>query len=191
MGMLDTGRNFYPKEDIMLLLDAMSYNKMNYFHWHISDSASFPMYSSRRPEMAYYGAYSTREVYYPEDITQIVEYAKLRGINVIPELDGPAHANAGWQWGEDSGKGKLVVCADKNEPWFKVSKDIPSGQMNPTNPELYTVLEELYRDMMDYFDPEMVHMGGDGVSFKCWQNSKEIQEYLAANGREAVSQELF
>lgn len=29
------------------------------------------------------------------------------------------------------------------------------------------------------------------MSFKCWQNSKEIKEYLAANGREPVSQEFF
>lgn len=29
------------------------------------------------------------------------------------------------------------------------------------------------------------------MSFKCWQNSEEIKEYLAANGREAVSQEFF
>ena len=29
------------------------------------------------------------------------------------------------------------------------------------------------------------------MSFKCWQNSAEIKEYLAANGREAVSQEFF
>lgn len=189
--MLDTARNYYPKEDIMKFLDAMSYNKMNYFHWHITDATSFPMYSSRRPEMAYYGAYSPRDVYYPEDITQIVEYAKLRGIKVIPELDGPAHVNAGWQWGEKEGKGKLVLCADTNEPWFEVGKEPPSGQFNPINPELYSILGELYKDMMDYFDPEMVHMGGDGVSFKCWQNSQEIKEYLAANNREPISQEYF
>uniref|UniRef100_A0A0N7ZD94 beta-N-acetylhexosaminidase n=1 Tax=Scylla olivacea TaxID=85551 RepID=A0A0N7ZD94_SCYOL len=189
--MLDTGRNFYPKEDIMQLMDAMSQNKMNYFHWHISDSASFPMYSSRRPEMAYYGAYSPREVYYPEDITEIVNYAKLRGIKVIPEMNGPAHTNAGWQWGEKEGLGKLVLCTDNTKPWFEIGKEPPTGQVNPINPELYSVLEELYRDMMDYFDPEMVHMGGDDVSFKCWQNSEEIKEYLAANGREAVSQEFF
>lgn len=75
--MVDTGRNYFPKEDLMRMLDAMSQNKMNYFHWHITDSASFPMYSNRRPEMAYYGAYSARKIYYPEDITEIVQYAKV------------------------------------------------------------------------------------------------------------------
>ncbi|KAK3864073.1 hypothetical protein Pcinc_030216 [Petrolisthes cinctipes] len=189
--MLDTGRNFYPKEDLMRMLDAMSQNKMNYFHWHITDSASFPMYSNRRPEMAYYGAYSPRKIYYPEDITQIVQYAKLRGIQVIPELDAPAHAAAGWSWGEKEGKGKLVLCTEKGQPWFEVGKEPPSGQLNPVNPELYPILGELYKDMIEFFDPDMIHMGGDDVSFRCWQNANEIKEYLAANNREANSREYF
>merc|ERR1719357_2085818 len=114
-------------------MDSMSYNKLNYFEWHINDAASFPMYSNRRPEMAYYGAYTSRKVYYPEDIKDIVEYANIRGISVIPELDGPAHASAGWQWGEKENKGKPVLCTDSQEPWFAQSKEPPSGQMNPLN----------------------------------------------------------
>jgi len=191
--MLDTGRNYFPKEDLMRLMDSMAYNKMNYFHWHITDAASFPMYSNRRPEMAYYGAYSSRKVYYPEDIKEIVEYANMRGISIIPELDGPAHASAGWQWGEKEGKGKLVLCtgAEANQPWFELAKEPPSGQFNPVNTELYNIMGELYRDFMDYFDPEMVHMGGDDVSFKCWGNAPEITDYLAAQGKDPVSREFF
>jgi len=37
----------------------------------------------------------------------------------------------------------------------------------------------------------MVHMGGDDVSFKCWQNSEEIQKFFTANNREASSREYF
>ncbi|XP_037776157.1 chitooligosaccharidolytic beta-N-acetylglucosaminidase-like [Penaeus monodon] len=189
--MLDTGRNFYPKEDLMKLFDSMAYNKMNYFHWHMNDAASFPMYSNRVPKMTYYGAYDARKVYYPKDIRDIVEYANLRGISVIPEIGGPAHNAAGWQWAEKEGKGKLALCTDSNEPWFELSKEPPSGQMNPVNPEVYPILGELYRDLMDYFDPEMVHMGGDDVSFKCWQSSEEIQQYLSQNKLESTSRQYF
>ncbi|ROT81164.1 hypothetical protein C7M84_000080 [Penaeus vannamei] len=132
-----------------------------------------------------------RKVYYPEDIREIVEYANLRGISVIPEIGGPAHNAAGWQWAQKEGKGKLALCTDSNEPWFELSKEPPSGQINPINPEVYPILGELYRDLMDYFDPEMVHMGGDDVSFKCWQSSEEIQQYLSQNKRESTSREYF
>lgn len=153
------------------------------------------MYSNRIPQMAYYGSYSPRKVYYPQDIREIVTYARKRGISVIPELTAPAHTAAGWQWGEKEGKGKLVLCtheqAEADQPWFQLGKEPPSGQINAVNPEVYPVLGEIYRDMMDYFDPEFFHMGGDDVSFKCWQNAPEIKEYLAANGREPSSREYF
>ncbi|XP_064102478.1 chitooligosaccharidolytic beta-N-acetylglucosaminidase-like [Macrobrachium nipponense] len=188
--MLDTSRNFYPKEDLMRLIDTMAQNKMNYFQWHITDAASFPMYSEHRPEMAYYGAYSSRKVYYPKDIKKIVEYARLRGINVVPEISGPAQNNAGWQWGEKNGKGRLVLCAGE-KPWFDHVKEPVDGHLNPVNPEVYNVLGEIYKDAVEYFDPEMVHFGGDGVSFKCWQNSNDIKEYLAANALESNSEQMF
>ena len=41
----------------------MSYNKMNVFHWHLTDTQSFPFVSKRVPEMADYGAYSSRYFY--------------------------------------------------------------------------------------------------------------------------------
>lgn len=189
--MLDTGRNFYPKEEIMSLLDTMATNKLNTFHWHISDSASFPMYSQRQPQMTYYGAYSPRKVYYPDDIREIVNYANLRGIRVIPELDAPAHTGAGWNFGEQSGKGKLVLCTEKDMPWFEMCKEAPCGQLNPINPEVYNVLSDLYKDIIEAFNPEFVHMGGDDTSFKCWSKSPEITNFLRLQQKEANTRELF
>jgi len=189
--MLDTGRNFYPKEEIMSLLDTMATNKLNTFHWHISDSASFPMYSQRQPQMAYYGAYSPNKVYYPADIREIVTYANLRGIRVIPEIDAPAHTGAGWNFGERAGKGKLVLCNDQDTPWFNLCKEPPCGQLNPTNPEVYNVLSDLYKDLIETFNPEFVHMGGDDTSFKCWSNSPEITNFLKNQQKEADTRGLF
>lgn len=189
--MLDTGRNFYPKEDIMSLLDTMSTNKLNTFHWHITDAASFPLYSHRQPQMTYYGAYEPSKVYYPQDVREIVEYANQRGIRVIPEIDTPAHAGAGWNFGEQEGKGKLVLCNDPEDVWFQNCKEPPCGQLNPTNPEVYGVLKNLYSDLLESFNPEFVHMGGDDTSFKCWQNSEEIKSFLRNQNREVNSQELF
>ncbi|XP_076059844.1 chitooligosaccharidolytic beta-N-acetylglucosaminidase-like [Oratosquilla oratoria] len=188
--MLDTGRNYYSKDSILRLLDAMSYNKLNTLHWHISDSASFPLYTRRVPEMAYYGAYDASKVYYPEQVREIVQYAKVRGIRVVPELNAPGRTSNGWQWGAKEGKGDLALCANK-EPWFDFAKEVPAGQINPVNPEVYSVLGEIYRDMFDMFEDDMFHMGGDSVSFKCWSNSDAINQYLTQNNREPGSREYF
>ncbi|TOF72109.1 hypothetical protein CGJ15_27655, partial [Vibrio parahaemolyticus] len=62
---LDTSRNYISVESIKRSLDSMAANKLNSFHWHITDSHSFPLYLETLPNMAYYGAYSPRQVYYP------------------------------------------------------------------------------------------------------------------------------
>lgn len=111
--LLDTSRNFYPIKTLKRVLDGMSYNKLNYFHWHISDSASFPLLMSSLPKMAKYGPYSSEEVYTAEDVVDLVQYAKLRGIRIVPEIDAPAHVGYGWEWGEEEGLGNLVVCLGK------------------------------------------------------------------------------
>lgn len=56
--MLDTSRHFFSVESIQRTIHAMSLSKLNRFHWHITDSQSFPFRSKIFPQMAEYGAYS-------------------------------------------------------------------------------------------------------------------------------------
>ncbi|KAG5117846.1 hypothetical protein JHK84_043959 [Glycine max] len=41
--MLDTSRNYFPVKDLLRTVEAMSMNKLNVFHWHVTDSQSFPL----------------------------------------------------------------------------------------------------------------------------------------------------
>lgn len=79
------------------LIDSMSYSKMNVFHWHITDSQSFPLYFDSLPEFAEFGAYSPEMTYNKWDVEEIVRYAARRGVRVLPEFDSPAHVGAGWE----------------------------------------------------------------------------------------------
>lgn len=111
--LLDTSRNFFDVKSIERTLDTMAANKLNTFHWHITDSHSFPLYLESLPNMAFYGAYTSRQIYYPADVRHLVEYGRVRGIRVLPEFDAPAHVGNGWQWGEKQGLGKLAVCVNR------------------------------------------------------------------------------
>ena len=78
---LDTARNYMEIPLLKRIIDGLSYNKLNVFHWHISDSNSFPFVSNREPLMAIYGAHSARQIYRPADIQELVHYAQVRGSN--------------------------------------------------------------------------------------------------------------
>lgn len=49
----------------------MAMVKLNVFHWHISDSQSFPMLLKSHPEMSEIGAYSAEKVYTIENIKDV------------------------------------------------------------------------------------------------------------------------
>lgn len=85
--------------------------------------------SKHYPELAKYGAYSPSEVYTHEDVKDIVDFARIRGIQVIPEIDSPAHAGNGWQWGPEKGLGDLSLCINQ-QPWSNYCGEPPCGQLS-------------------------------------------------------------
>lgn len=50
--LLDTARNFLPMATIKRQLDGMASVKLNVFHWHITDTQSFPLESQRVPQLS-------------------------------------------------------------------------------------------------------------------------------------------
>jgi len=95
----------------------------------------------------------------------------------------------GWQWGKSAGQGDMAVCVNK-EPWAKYCVEPPCGQLNPVNENMYKVLGEIYKDMLDVFDNDLFHMGGDEVNLQCWNDTEEIVNHLTAQGKE-LSEETF
>jgi len=86
---LDTSRNYYPVKDLLRTVEAMSMNKLNVLHWHLTDSQSFPLVLPSEPSLAEKGAYASHMVYTPEDVKTIVEFGLDRGVRVLPEIDAP------------------------------------------------------------------------------------------------------
>lgn len=90
--LLDTSRNYYGVDDIMRTIKAMSANKLNVFHWHITDSQSFPLVLPSEPTLAAKGSYGPNMVYTPEDVSKIVQFGFEHGVRVLPEIDTPGES---------------------------------------------------------------------------------------------------
>lgn len=162
--LLDTSRNFIPVNDIKRTLDGMGASKFNVWHWHITDSHSFPLEIPTIPQFTVYGAYGPNLTYSPDGVSDIIKYAKLRGIRVIIEIDSPSHSGNGWNWGHRFGLGNLAVCVNK-QPWRNYCIQPPCGQLNPVNPFIFGVLRDVYRHLQSLLpQDETVHVGGDEVS---------------------------
>lgn len=87
--LLDTSRNFFGVEDLLRLIKGLSMNKLNVFHWHITDSHSFPLVIPSEPDLSAKGSYGPGMEYSPEDVKRVVEFGFEHGVRVLPEIDMP------------------------------------------------------------------------------------------------------
>lgn len=164
--LLDTSRHFLPLKVIYDNLDAMAYNKMNVFHWHIVDDNSFPFVSETFPELSQKGAFNHEtHVYTPKDVANVIEYARVRGIRVIPEFDTPGHIES---WGKS--QPELITPCNNTSPY--------SSPMDPTKEKNYKFMKKLLKEVASVFPDKFIHLGGDEVNFGCWNSSDEVHEFM-------------
>lgn len=171
--MIDVSRHWIPKDVILRNLDAMGALKMNVFHWHLTDFQGFRVESKVFPKLHQMG--SEGNFYSQNDIVEVVRYAADRGIRVIPEFDIPGHST-GWLAGyPELGSAPGPYKVDT------IALGIFRPVMDPTNPDLYTFLDEFVAEMVTLFPDEYFHIGGDEVMAKDWEENEDIQNYMKAN----------
>ncbi|PGH16972.1 hypothetical protein AJ79_01356 [Helicocarpus griseus UAMH5409] len=180
--MIDTGRNFISPRKIREQIDGMALSKLNVLHWHIYDSQSWPVVMRSYPEMSK-DAYSRRETYNGEDIRSIVDYARQRGVRVIPETDLPGHSASGWQQVDP----EIVTCANSwwsNDVWeFHTAVQPNPGQLDVIHDKTYEVIEKVYKELTGYFSDDFFHVGGDEVHDNCFKFSPKIRAWFAEDSK--------
>ncbi|XP_043236151.1 beta-hexosaminidase subunit beta-like isoform X2 [Amphibalanus amphitrite] len=166
--LLDTGRHFLSLDVIKQNLDLMAFHKYNVFHWHLVDDPSFPFYSVRFP-LFVLGAFREDKIYSPDQVADVIEYARKRGIRVIPEMDTPGHTRS---WNSYD---ILTRCYTDGEP------DGTFGPLDPTNSSIYSLITDLLDEVTQRFPDRSVHIGGDEVSFgyDCWLSNPGVQAWMA------------
>lgn len=161
---LDVARNFYPVQDVLRTIDALSWNKLNVLHLHMTDSQSWPMEVPALPDLAGKGAYYTGMSYTTQDIEKIQKYALHRGVTVHIEFDMPGHTTA-VSWGYPA-----LVAAAEAQPHNKYCAEPPCGTLQLNNPAVDTFLDSLFDDVMPRVAPyaNYFHTGGDEVNAEAY-----------------------
>ncbi|KDE09594.1 hypothetical protein MVLG_00002 [Microbotryum lychnidis-dioicae p1A1 Lamole] len=160
--MLDTSRNFYSIGDIFRTLDTMSSVKLNVFHWHATDSQSWPLSLPAFPELAKAGAYSHDQIYSTSDIKRVQKFANLRGISVLLEIDMPGHTAS-----IAEAYPQYIACP--NQDWTKYANEPPTGQLKLGDAETRRFASAVVKDASSVMKSPYFSVGGDEINEACYQ----------------------
>jgi hexosaminidase len=167
--MIDSGRHFMPLDVIRQTLNGMEAVKLNVFHWHLSENQGFRIESKLFPLLQQKG--SDGNYYTQEQVRDTIEFARDRGIRVVPEFDMPGHATAWFVGYPDLASGK--------GPYFIERKwGIFDPAMDPTRESTYKFLDRFIGEMTALFPDAYFHIGGDECNGKEWDANPRIQQYM-------------
>jgi hexosaminidase len=166
--LIDVCRHFIPLDVLKRNLDGMAAIKMNVLHLHLSENQGFRVESEAFPKLHEMG--SDGFYYTQAEIRDLVEYARERGIRVVPEFDMPGHTTSWFVGYPEIASAPGPYTLDRKWGVFDPA-------MDPTREQTYRFLDEFIREMAELFPDRYFHTGGDEVNGKQWDANPKIQEF--------------
>ena len=194
---LDVSRHFFSKEEVMKLLDVMSFYKLNTLHMHLTDAGGWRIEIDKYPKLTSETAFRTESdwrkwwdgrdrkylpegtpgayggYYTKEDIREIVKHAASKHINIIPEIEFPGHSEE-------------VLMA---YPELSCSgKPYQNGDFCIGNEKSFTFMEDVLAEVIDLFPSEYIHVGGDEAGKSVWKKCSKCQALMKEKGMKNVDE---
>jgi hexosaminidase len=187
---LDCARHFYSVETILRLLDLLALLKLNRFHWHFSDDEAFRVEVTTAPELwqrtairgegcmvpgVFGGGIRAGGSYSKADVARIVERARALHIEVLPEIEVPAHGyalNVARHGMRDPGDNSMAVSVH----------GYPDNVVNPAMPDTWALLEPLALEVAAMFPIGILHLGCDELPPAAWSASPAVEALKAEHG---------
>jgi len=201
--MFDVSRHFFGVKDVKEFIDDMAAYKYNLLHMHLSDDQgwrieikSLPKLTSvgawRVDKTGTFGTFSNPEPDEPRnyggfftqsDIKEIVQYAKDRFINVMPEIDMPGHSLAAIAAYPDLTCTPGTYQVNSGERFMVWP---PGGHfyglldntLCPANEKTFQFIDKVFTEIAQLFPFEYIHMGGDETARNFWEKSDAIKALM-------------
>ncbi|MBR4967551.1 MAG: beta-N-acetylhexosaminidase [Bacteroidaceae bacterium] len=193
--MLDEGRHFYGKEEIKKIIDVMAAYKMNRFHWHLTEDQGWRIEIKKYPKLTEVGAWRDSKVcawgdvkpdgiryggyYTHKDIKEVVEYAKERFVEIIPEVDIPGHSQAAV-----ASYPEFLACDPENRHDVWLWQGVSSDVINVANPLVVQFAKDVIDELTELFPFGYIHLGGDECPTYKWERNSDCQALLKEIGSE-------
>lgn len=183
--MLDVARYFYDKEFVKKYIDMMAMYKLNKLQFHMIDDSGWRLEIKKYPKLTEIGAWAGPDhrrlggYYTQEDIREIIEYGKLRNVEIIPEIEFPAHmlsAIVAYPWLSCTGEQHEVP-----EQHF-ISRDLLCVGKESS----YQFLQDILEETVELFPSAYINIGGDEAVYTRWKECPDCQQVMRKEGIEKV-----
>ncbi|MBO4445031.1 MAG: beta-N-acetylhexosaminidase [Bacteroidaceae bacterium] len=188
---LDVCRHFFSVNEVKEYLDILAFNKINRFHFHLTEDQGWRIEIKAYPKLTEVGAWrkgtmvgknwnQTDSVRYggfytQDEIRDIVQYASERFITVVPEIEIPGHALAALASYPELGcRGEGYEVS----PFWGVFPEV----FCPGKEETFTFWETVLTEVMDLFPSEYIHIGGDECPKQEWEKCPLCQKRMKEEG---------
>ncbi len=206
---LDVARNFHEAETVKRLLDLMAAYKLNRFHFHLTDDEGWRLAIEELPELTEVGARRGHTLteeehlqpslgsgpatdrssgfYTREAFKDLLQYARDRHIEVIPEIDLPGHARAAIVAMEArtrrTGSGDYQLVDPLDASTYESVQMYDDNVVNVCLPSTYRFIETVVDDVAAMYREagvpfRSVHVGGDEVPEGAWERSPACRTFL-------------
>ena len=203
--MLDVSRHFFTKKEVENFIDDMVKYKFNLLHMHLADDEGWRIEIKSLPELTKKGALRVNKVgyfgtfapptadepldyggfYTQDDIRELVQYAKERFVNILPEIDVPGHSLAAVvSYPElsctEGAENYRVRSGEEIMDWSHGAPPIAliDNTLCPANEKVYTFLDKVVTEVAQLFPFEYMHMGGDECPKNFWEKSDSVKALM-------------
>lgn len=189
--MLDPCRTWIAKEAIMDYIDLLALHKINNLRLHLTDDEAWRLEIKSHPELAEvggfrggdspiwprYGKWNERwgGYYTQDDMREIIAYATVRNIEVIPEIDLPGHSLCMATMHPE------ILCNYEPNKSRAFGYDTRSA-FCPAKEANYFLLEDIIKEVCELFPTSYIHIGGDEVDMSQWRRCPDCQAFMRKNG---------
>ena len=179
--MLDVSRHYYDLSFLKKCVDWMSTYKLNKLQLHLIDDSGWRLEIKKYPRLTSVGAWAGKDAeriggyYTQQQMRELVSYAQVRGVEVIPEIEFPAHALSAivaYPWLSCRGE-QLEVPTQ-----HFISEDILCIGKDSVMQFLRDVLDET----MQVFPSKYINIGGDEAVYKRWEECPRCQALMKREG---------
>ena len=168
---LDCSRHFFTADEVKKVIDQMTRVKLNVLHWHLVDDQGWRIECKTLPLL-----HETTGTYYTqEEIRSVIEYARVRGMEIIPEIDMPGHTRS-----MIAAYPHLSCFGEKTE--LCQFGGIFEKILCPGKDETFEFIEKLLTEVCALFPDDRFHIGGDEAPKTEWKKCPHCKARMEALG---------